>query len=76
MPTWTLLSYELVLATGTLRTTIRREVDGDAITRHVDVPQPTGEGWTDTDACAAVAATLPSGHSVVPAEPPAAEVTP
>jgi hypothetical protein len=76
MPTWTLLSYELVLATGTLRTTIRRAIDGDFITRHVDVPQPTGAGWTDADACAAVAAALPAGHVVIPAEPPAEEVAP
>jgi len=65
MPIWTLASYELVLATGTLRATIRRDVDGDTITRHVDVPQPPGDEWTDTDACAAIAAALPIGHVVV-----------
>lgn len=68
MPTWTLLSYELVLATGTLRTTIRRAIDGDFITRHVDVPEPLTPDWTDADACAAIAAGLPEGHEVtVPA---------
>jgi hypothetical protein len=70
--TWTLRSYEVVFPAGTLRTTIVRTVDGDTITRHVDLSQPPGDAWTDADACAAIAAALGAGHAVV--VPEAAEV--